>query len=53
MMTLNSNRDKLRLVYESNKVINMLYIEKSIKRKEVSFSESLVLIIHSLTKDKQ
>lgn len=30
----------------------MLYTEKSIKRKEVSFSEGLVLIIHYLTKDK-
>ena len=30
----------------------MLYTENSLKRKEVSFSEGLVLTIHSLTKDK-
>lgn len=30
----------------------MLYTEKSIKRKEVSFSEGLVLVMHSLAKDK-
>lgn len=30
----------------------MLYTENSIKRKEVSFSGSLVLVIHTLTKDK-
>lgn len=35
-----------------NKVINMLNIENSISRKEVSFSEGLLLIIHSLTKYK-
>lgn len=29
----------------------MLYTENSIKGKEVSFSESLELVIHSLTKD--
>ncbi len=29
----------------------MLYTENSIKGKEVSFSGSLVLVIHSLTKD--
>lgn len=34
-----------------NKVINILYTENCIERKEVSFSESLVLTIHSLTKD--
>jgi len=36
-----------------NKVINILYKRNSIKRKEVDFSEGLVLTIRYLTKDNK
>lgn len=32
-------------------VTKVLYSKNSIKRREVSFGEGLVIIIHSLTKD--
>jgi len=39
-------------IFLIKRINNLLDSENSIKRKEVNFSEALVLVIHSPTKDK-